>query len=55
VTHWLRVALITAYGILMFWMTAESFRSGLRDMLAAPDRSQSVSTPLPAGSSPGRS
>jgi hypothetical protein len=55
VTHWLRVALITAYGILLFWMTVESFRSGMRDTMEAPDHSQSVGTPLPAGSSLSRS
>jgi hypothetical protein len=47
-THWLRVALVTAYGLLVFWMTRASLAPGEGEALTSPGvvRPAVVPTPL---------
>jgi hypothetical protein len=48
-THWLRVALITAYGLLMFWMVRVSFGLGEREPITGSQRVRPAGMPAPAG------
>jgi hypothetical protein len=49
-THWLRVALFTAYGLLMFGMARVSFGPGEREAITGSERLQPSAMPTPAGS-----
>jgi hypothetical protein len=49
-THWLRVALFTAYGLLMFRMVSVSFGLGEKEPITGSKRLQPVGFPAPAGS-----
>ncbi len=48
-THWLRVALITAYGLLMFWMVRVSFGLGEREPITGSESLRAIEMPAPAG------
>ncbi len=48
-THWLRVALITAYGLLMFWMVRVSFGVGESDPISGSEGLRPAEVPVPAG------
>jgi hypothetical protein len=49
-THWLRVALITAYGLLMFWMARVSFEPGAMEELTGSEGLRPFAMPTPVGS-----
>jgi hypothetical protein len=48
-THWLRVALITAYGLLMFWLVRVSFGLGDREPITSSESGSPAGMPAPAG------
>jgi hypothetical protein len=48
-THWLRVALVTAYGLLMFWMVRVSFGLGEREPATGSEGLRPAGMPAPAG------
>jgi hypothetical protein len=48
-THWLRVALITAYGLLMFWMVRVSFGLGESEPAIGSENLRPAAMPAPAG------
>ena len=47
-THWLRVALFTAYGLLMFWMVRVSFGLGERESITGSESLGPAGMPAPA-------
>jgi hypothetical protein len=49
-THWGRVALFTAYGLLMFWMVRVSFGLGERGPITGSEDLRPTGMPAPAGS-----
>jgi hypothetical protein len=49
-THWLRVGLFTAYGLLMFWMARVSFGPGEREAPTGSEGLRPAKVPTPVGS-----
>jgi hypothetical protein len=48
-THWLRVALFTSYGLLMFWMVRVSFGLGESQPISGSEGPRTARMPAPAG------